>query len=106
MPKMMKTMSKSAMVRNMLEEMGMDASPTEISQKLTAQGHKVTPNLVSGIKISMKKHRRRGRKAHGMPAHAMQMNDVHPSIEEVYKVWALANQIGGHKLKQIVKHMP
>jgi hypothetical protein len=104
-------MSKSEMIREMLREMGMDASPTEISQKLTSQGHKVTPNLVSGIKIAMKKHRGRGRRGRGMPAHgmrghAMQMTDARPSIEEVYKVWALAHQIGNDKLKQIVRHMP
>jgi hypothetical protein len=100
MPKM-KTMSKSAMVRQMLEEMGMDASPTEISQKLTAKGHKVTPNMVSGIKIAMKKKGRRGRRR--IAAH---IAGPAPSIDHVYQVWALANRIGNDTLKAIVKHMP
>jgi hypothetical protein len=104
MPKM-KTMNKSEMVREMLREMGMDASPTEISQRLTGQGHKISPNMVSGIKVAMKKGMRRGRGRRAM-RHVMLTAEGHPSIEEVYKVWALANQIGGHKLKQIVKHMP
>jgi hypothetical protein len=102
---MPKTMSKSAMVREMLQEMGMDASPTEISRHLAAKGTKVTPNMVSGIKIAMKRHmHKRGRRS--AMAHAMPASDGRPSIEEVYKVWALANQIGNDKLKQIVKHMP
>jgi hypothetical protein len=101
----MKAMNKSQMVRDMLHEMGMDASPTEISERLTSQGHKISPNMVSGIKVAMKKHmRKRGRRS--AMRHEMQTTEGHPSIEEVYKVWALANQIGGHKLKQIVKHMP
>ncbi len=104
MPRM-KTVNKSEMVREMLREMGMDASPTEISHRLTAQGHRVSPNAVSGIKIAMKKGMRRGRGRKAM-RNAMPTAEGHPSIEEVYKVWALANQIGGDKLKQIVKHMP
>jgi hypothetical protein len=101
----MKTINKSEMVREMLREMGMDASPTEVSQKLTSQGHRVSPNMVSGIKIAMKKGMRRGRGRRGM-RNVMASAEGHPSIEEVYKVWALAHQIGNDKLKQIVKHMP
>jgi hypothetical protein len=93
------------MVREMLREMGMDASPTEISQKLTSQGHRVTPNLVSGIKIAMKKGMRRGRRRNGMRS-TIHTTHARPSIEDIYKVWALAHQIGNDKLKQIVKHMP
>jgi hypothetical protein len=100
MPKT-KTMSKSEMVRQMLEQMGMNASPTEISRKLTAQGHKVTPNLVSGIKLAMKKAGRKGR-----GRRAGHTADARPSIEDVYQVWALANRIGNDTLKQIIKHMP
>jgi hypothetical protein len=112
MPRM-KTVNKSQLIRDMLDEMGMDASPTEVSQRLTAQGHDVSPNMGSGIKVSMKKHGRKGRRRNAMRnamrndmPNAMPTAEGHPSIEEVYKVWALANQIGGHKLKQIVKHMP
>jgi hypothetical protein len=101
-----KDMNKSEMVRQKLQEMGMDASPTEISRLLGAEGVKITPNAVSGIKIAMKKHmRKRGRRS-AMQTEMPATTDNRPSIEEVYKVWALANQIGGNKLKQIVRHMP
>jgi hypothetical protein len=95
------TMSKSAMVREMLKDLGMNASPTEISQRLTAKGHKVTPNMVSGIKIAMRKKGRKGRRRM-----AAQTAGPRPSIDDVYQVWALANRIGNDKLKQIVKDMP
>src|SRR5580765_2129126 len=101
MPKM-KT-NKSQMIRDMLTEMGVDASPTEISRKLTSQGVKVTPNMVSGIKISMR-HKKpangRGRRMHRQPT------DSQPSIDEVYMVWSLAHKIGNAKVKQIVSKMP
>jgi hypothetical protein len=101
MPRM-KT-SKSEKIRQMLREMGMDASPTEISRKLTGRGVKVTPNLVSGIKISMKHKKRtngRGGRRHRSAVEGQ------PSIDEVYMVWELAHRIGNAKLKQIVRKMP
>jgi hypothetical protein len=101
----MKTMNKSQMVRDMLHEMGMDASPTEISQKLASKGIRVTPNMVSGIKIATKKHGRKGRGRKAM-RNMMATAEARPSIDEVYQVWALANRIGNDKLKQIVRHMP
>jgi hypothetical protein len=98
----MKT-NKGQMIRDMLTEMGMDASPTEISRKLTSQGVKVTPNLVSGIKISMK-HKKRTNGRSGRRHHSAERG--RPSIEEVYMVWELAHRIGNAKLKQIVSKMP
>jgi hypothetical protein len=98
----MKT-SKSEKIRQMLREMGMDASPTEISRKLAGEGVKVTPNLVSGIKISMK-HKKRTNGRTGRKSRSTV--EGQPSIDDVYMVWGLAHRIGSAKLKRIVSRMP
>jgi hypothetical protein len=74
---------------------------TLISSTLTAKTHKLTRNMVSGIKIAMGKNGRKGRRRMATTTAAG------PSIDRMStKSGHLANRIGNDTLKQIVKDMP
>ena len=57
MPQAKATVNKSQKVREMLNQLGLHASPTEISRRLAQQGIKVRPHMVSTLKNKMKKGR-------------------------------------------------
>jgi hypothetical protein len=101
-PRTKTKINKSQKIREALESMGLDASPTEISRKMGEQGITVSPNMVSGIKIEMKK--RHGGNGRGRRSNATVQS--RPTVEDIYAVWELGRKIGMTKLRMIVGQMP
>lgn len=102
MPKTKTKVNKSQKIREALESMGLDASPTQISRKLGEQGIPVTPNMVSGIKIEMKKRHA----GNGRSRRPDATTRSRPTVEDIYAVWELGRKIGMTKLRMIVGQMP
>jgi hypothetical protein len=102
MPQAKATVNKSQKVREMLNQLGLHASPTEISRRLAQQGIKVRPHMVSTLKNKMKK----GRTGMGVAHKSNTSMHSKPSVEEIYAVWELGHKIGMNKLRMIVNQMP
>jgi hypothetical protein len=94
------SVNKSEEIRQLLSKLGADASPTEVAKLLAEKGIQVHPNMVSGIKIKM-------RKAQGTSAPRQQTSRAQTRngsiAEKITAIRRLADEVGGMaELKQIV----
>lgn len=103
--------NKSAKIRQLLEERGMDSSPSEIAKELTAQGISVTPANVSQVKLQMKKRKGSGRgrrKSQAVapatfePATTSRPTNGGIGLEDIQTVKALLGRLGPDTLAQLV----
>jgi hypothetical protein len=93
--------NKSEKIRELLQEMGKDASPIEIVKKLKGEGIKVAPNLVSTIKgrlFSKAAERRPERQPKPRPS-----AEGNLAVDDVVAVSQLAKKIGTENLKRLAE---
>jgi hypothetical protein len=106
--------NKSEAIREALREMGLDASPTEVAQRLGKQGIDVKANAVSMIKLRMRKQgdvgpqRSAARATSEAPAPSRGTRGGSGQVElgDVLAVNEMASKIGTANLKSLVASLP
>jgi hypothetical protein len=106
--------NKSEAIREALREMGLDASPTEVAQRLGKQGIDVRANAVSMIKLRMRKQgdtrpqRPAARSTPNASASSRAGGNGSGQVElgDVLAVNEIASKIGTANLKSLVASLP
>ena len=101
--------NKSAAIRELLNTMGLDASPTEVSKRLKSKGITINPNAVSTIKLEMRKRATsssNGTQVTRSPQSPLKETSTktngHLDVNDVLWIRTLAKKVGADNLHRLV----